>query len=85
MMRNGGGRGPMMADENVYITINDGNIVIDAQGDGIDSNGNITINNGNILVSSKSDNGENALDYDVNITINGGILIGVGGLLCIKI
>ncbi|BAK79487.1 hypothetical protein SFBSU_006G99 [Candidatus Arthromitus sp. SFB-mouse-SU] len=79
MMRNGGGRGPMMADENVYITINDGNIVIDAQGDGIDSNGNITINNGNILVSSKSDNGENALDYDGNITINGGILIGVGG------
>lgn len=80
MMKGAGGRGgSMMADENVYITINDGNIVIDANGDGIDSNGNMTINGGNILVSSKEGSGENALDYDGNITINGGILIGVGG------
>ncbi|BAK80863.1 carbohydrate-binding domain-containing protein [Candidatus Arthromitus sp. SFB-rat-Yit] len=74
-----GGRGGMIADENVYITINGGNLVIDASGDGIDSNGNITINDGNILVSSNPGNGENAIDYDGNITVNGGILIGVGG------
>lgn len=63
---------------NSKITINDGNIIIDARGDGIDANGSIYINGGTIYVNGPTSNKDGALDYDGECQINGGTLLAVG-------
>lgn len=60
------------------LTINGGNIYVNASGDGLDSNGSITMNAGTVIVDGPTDSGNGALDYDGTFTINGGILIAVG-------
>lgn len=64
------------------LTINGGNIHVNAQGDGIDSNGNITINGGTVYIDGPSGGGDSALDYGTEnggiLTINGGNVIAIG-------
>lgn len=60
------------------ITINGGNIYINADGDSIDSNGDLVINGGNITIDGTVSNGDGILDSDGEITINGGTLLGIG-------
>ena len=61
-----------------HLYINDGTIVINADGDGIDSNGTIEMNGGLVIVNGPTNNGNGALDYDQSFAMNGGTLVAVG-------
>lgn len=76
-----GGR-PGSSDSNALITIGGGYIVVNASGDGIDSNGNVVISGGTVLVSGPADNGNGAFDYGGEATVSGGtvILCGSSGM-----
>ena len=76
-----GGR-PGSSDSNALITIGGGYIVVNASGDGIDSNGNVVISGGTLLVSGPADSGNGAFDYDDEATVSGGtvILCGSSGM-----
>lgn len=54
------------------ITINGGNIYIDAACDGIDSNGHLTINGGVITINAPENSGNGPLDCDGTMSITGG-------------
>lgn len=73
-----GGAG-MDADYDAYILIKDGNININADGDGIDSNGYLGIAGGSVYVLGPSNNGNAALDYGIYAAITGGEIVAVGG------
>ncbi|MCI6271474.1 MAG: carbohydrate-binding domain-containing protein [Erysipelotrichaceae bacterium] len=60
------------------LIINGGNIVVNAQGDGLDVNGSATVNGGYTIVYGPENNGNGALDYDGSFTVNGGTLIASG-------
>ena len=60
------------------IIINDGYIVINASGDGIDSNGDLTINGGSVIVYGPTNSGNGALDAGGTIKVTGGALLAVG-------
>ena len=76
-----GGR-PGSSDSNALITIGGGYILVNASGDGIDSNGNVAISGGTVLVSGPTDNGNAAFDYNGEATVSGGtvILCGSSGM-----
>lgn len=76
-----GGR-PGNSDSNALITIGGGYILVNASGDGIDSNGNVAITGGTVLVSGPTDNGNAAFDYNGEATVSGGtvILCGSSGM-----
>ena len=73
-----GRRGMMDTDTDSLIEINGGIITVDADGDGLDSNGYLTVNAGELYISSASNDGNSAIDYGIEATINGGILIATG-------
>ena len=85
-MKNGMGRGKgfekgggmSAVSENAVIEINGGNIYINADGDGLDSNGSLIINGGKIYVDGPENNGNGALDYGITAKINGGIFAATG-------
>lgn len=60
------------------LTINGGNIVVDANGDGIDVNGSIEMTDGVVLVNGPTNDGNSALDFDSGFNISGGLLVAVG-------
>lgn len=60
------------------IVISGGYILVNAQGDGIDSNGTLTVTGGVILVNGPTNSGNGALDYETGGTVTGGIVIAVG-------
>ncbi|MBE2223973.1 MAG: carbohydrate-binding domain-containing protein [Anaerolineae bacterium] len=61
-----------------YFEINGGTIVLDAGGDGLDSNGSGTLNGGVVLVNGPTEDRNGALDVNGTLTINGGFLVAVG-------
>lgn len=75
----GMGGAVMDADYDAYILIKDGNININADGDGIDSNGYLGIAGGSVHVLGPSNNGNSALDYGIYAAITGGEIVAVGG------
>ncbi len=77
-MPGAGGRGMMDTDADSLIEINGGIITVDADGDGLDSNGYLTVNGGELYISGASNDGNSAIDYGIEATINGGILIATG-------
>lgn len=72
------GGGMFGGNENASITINGGTIFVQADGDGIDSNGYLTINGGTIAIDGPQDNGNGALDYELDAGIYGGTIIATG-------
>lgn len=60
------------------IEISGGYTLVNAEGDGIDSNGTITVSGGITLVSGPTNSGNGAFDYDGSAAVTGGILIAVG-------
>ena len=78
--RAGGWRGPdsFQSGGNHTVSISGGTVVIDADGDGLDSNGSLTISGGLVLVSGPTNSGNGALDYDGSCTVTGGVLIAAG-------
>lgn len=73
-----GGGQTSSSDSSVLLTINGGNIFVNAGGDGLDSNGNIVMNGGNVTVLGPTSDGDTALDFDGAFTINGGVLMAFG-------
>lgn len=74
----GAGAGMTMGDENCLIQINGGYLVVDAAGDGVDSNGSVEVNGGVLLVAGPTSSGDGAFDYDLAATVNGGTVLMVG-------
>lgn len=58
--------------------LTDGQIVVDADGDGIDSNGYLQQTGGDITVYGAENNGNGALDYSISSKITGGNMIAFG-------
>ena len=80
----GGGMRPRAsstATEEPLLTINGGYIIVNAQGDGVDSNGNIVMNGGFCIVYGPSSSMNGAIDSGDGgycATVNGGLLLAVG-------
>ncbi len=73
-----GGRGFDSVSASSLLTITGGTLVVNAGGDGLDSNGNIVMSGGYVAVNGPSDNGNGALDYAGTFQISGGTLIAAG-------
>ncbi|MBC2888163.1 carbohydrate-binding domain-containing protein [Gordonibacter massiliensis (ex Traore et al. 2017)] len=74
----GGAGGMGMGDENCLIQINGGYTVLEAGGDGVDSNGNVEVTGGVLLVCGPTSNNDGAFDYDLTATVTGGTVLMVG-------
>ena len=74
----GGAGGMGMGDENCLIQINGGYTVLDAAGDGVDSNGSVEVTGGVLLVNGPTSSGDGAFDYDLTATVTGGTVLMVG-------
>ena len=55
-----------------------GKIVVNAEGDGIDSNGSIIMSGGEVIVHGPTNSGNGAIDYAMYFEITGGNLIAIG-------
>ncbi len=66
------------SDTDAGIVIDSGYIVVDASGDGIDSNGTLTFNGGSTIVYGPTNNVNGPLDASGTISVTGGILLAVG-------
>lgn len=60
------------------LRINGGTIVVDAEGDGLDSNGSIEMTGGVVIVNGPTQSMNGAMDYDGSFNITGGLLIAAG-------
>lgn len=67
-----------MGDENCLIQMNGGSLVLDAEGDGVDSNGSVEVTGGVLLVNGPSSSNDGAFDYDLEATVTGGTVLMVG-------
>lgn len=73
----GGGAG--MGDASCVIEITGGYYVLESGGDTLDSNGSIAFGGGVVLAQSAMGTSDFALDYDIEATVDGGVLIALGG------
>ena len=60
------------------VLISGGYLVVDASGDGLDSNGTLEITGGITLVSGPTNSGNGTLDYENSAQITGGTLMAIG-------
>ena len=60
------------------LTITGGEVAINANGDGLDSNGSVTMTGGTVYVDGPTENNNGSLDYDGSFTISGGTLVASG-------
>ena len=65
-------------DPEASINISGGVLRVDAEGDGLDSNGYILVSGGEVYVTGPSHGGDAALDYGIDATITGGIVVAAG-------
>lgn len=71
-------REKMMNQDGVYIRITDGELKIDAGGDGIDSNGNLYIEGGLVYMSGPTSGAEGMFDYNGESSLTGGTILAAG-------
>lgn len=71
----GGGE---MSDDGSVVTITGGTLILNANGDGLDSNGSITQSGGNVIVYGPTANNNGAIDYNGTYTFSGGFLLAIG-------
>ncbi|WNB87622.1 carbohydrate-binding domain-containing protein [Cellulomonas sp. ATA003] len=57
------------------VTISGGTLVVDAEGDGLDSNGTLAVTGGVVVVHGPTAPGNGALDSDAALEISGGVLV----------
>jgi hypothetical protein len=60
------------------LQISGGNLSVNSQGDGLDSNGNFVMTGGTAVVSGPTNSGNGSLDYNGSFEISGGVLIAAG-------
>ena len=71
------GFGNNSSSTNYSMTINGGYILVEASGDGLDSNGSLTITGGTTLVIGPTSGADNAFDCDGTFSCTGGIALGI--------
>ena len=59
-------------------TVNGGTVVINSEGDGLDSNGNAAITGGTVVVNGPEGSGNGALDVNGTLDVSGGTLTAAG-------
>ena len=74
----GGMGGGGMQNDGSRLTINGGLLVVNAYGDGLDSNGSIAMTGGTVLVSGPTEQMNGAIDYNGGFVISGGLLVAAG-------
>lgn len=74
----GGAPGRGTVSDEIYLTVNGGEIYAQTGGDGLDSNAAAAINGGYIEAYGPENNGNSTLDFDGGFTINGGTVIAAG-------
>ena len=72
------GSGSFNSSTDYYLYINGGYIVVDATGDGMDSNGSIVMTDGTVIINGPTSSQNGAIDYNSTFTISGGILLAAG-------
>jgi hypothetical protein len=60
------------------VNISDGTLMIDADGDGIDSNGSLTVSGGEVYISGPTSSNNGAMDYQGTGSITGGVIVAAG-------
>lgn len=60
------------------LQVSGGTTIVNAGGDGLDSNGSITMDGGTMVVYGPTDSANGTLDYTTTFNINGGTLIALG-------
>lgn len=80
--RGGAGGGPMAETpvEGWYVEISGGTLVIDAGGDGLDSNGSATVTGGMIVVNGPLTSREGALDVNGDFLVSDAVLVAAGSI-----
>lgn len=74
-----GGRGGMMDyDSSCVINMTNGYVLINSEGDGVDSNGSVYLSGGKMIVYGPTNGGNGALDYGGSFTVSGGTLLATG-------
>ena len=68
----------MEYNEKCAIIIYGGKVVVNASGDGLDSNGDLIVEGGEVYVSSSEGNGDAALDMNGAGLLNGGTVLALG-------
>lgn len=66
------------ASDDYYIRITDGDITVNADGDGVDSNGTIAQSGGVLTVYGPTNSMNGAIDYERSYAMSGGTLIALG-------
>ncbi|MEV6966159.1 carbohydrate-binding domain-containing protein [Hamadaea sp. NPDC051192] len=74
----GGGGGGEMGVGDYSLTIAGGTVVVNADGDGFDSNGTAKITGGTLVVNGPTMDGNGALDVNGSFEISGGVLVAAG-------
>jgi len=72
------GGDPSSSGGDYSLTISGGTVVVNADGDGLDSNGTATITGGTVVVNGPTNSGNGALDVDGTFEISGGVLLAAG-------
>ncbi|GIM90914.1 carbohydrate-binding domain-containing protein [Paractinoplanes toevensis] len=72
----GGGGGEQVGDYTATVT--GGTLIINAEGDGFDSNGTAAISGGTVVVNGPTMGGNGALDANGSFTVSGGVLVAAG-------
>ncbi|WP_309121250.1 carbohydrate-binding domain-containing protein [Paenibacillus sp.] len=60
------------------LVITGGTLIVDAEGDGLDSNGSIEMSGGTVVVYGPTSAGNGALDYNGSFELSGGSLVAAG-------
>lgn len=76
----GSNYGDFERDPTACLEISGGKVVVDALGDGLDSNGDLIISGGEVYVTGPANGGNGALDYVGSGTISGGVAVIVGSV-----
>lgn len=74
----GGGGGAMDTVGDFSLDITGGELTINAEGDGIDSNGTASISGGTVVVNGPSNDGNGALDVNGDLSVTGGTIAAAG-------
>lgn len=74
----GGGPGGFEEAGDYHLAISGGQVVIDADGDGLDSNGTAEISGGTVVVHGPTSNGNGTIDVNGTFQVTGGTLVAAG-------
>lgn len=66
------------ASDEYYVSVSGGEITMNANGDGLDSNGTVAQSGGTIIIYGPTNSGNGAIDYQRSYALSGGTLIALG-------